>query len=254
MNGVEGDDRFPSDPFDSSDPGGERIQAALLGEPSPGGLGFLQGTLIGIGAALLGALGWFLWLLLARRRREGPPGPPSNLAAADEDTLVRFTWDAPTEGGPAEAYTLEGTTDAREQPDDATAWEDVVTIDVGDPDKPGVLALPARQAEGITAWRVRGNNEHGDGEPSEWARTEQPNDDDTALIGVAPRGSRRRHPDERRRRVGDGPRSLAAVVCRGGPCARGGIPIRVSSSGCPHTPGQPGRRSWSGPGRRIRRA
>jgi len=91
---------------------------------------------------------------------------------------VRFTWDAPTKGGPAETYTLEGTTDAREQPDDTTAWEDVATINVDDPDEAGVLALPARQTEGITVWRVHGSNEHGDGEPSEWARSEQPDDTD----------------------------------------------------------------------------
>jgi hypothetical protein len=52
-------------------------------------------------------------------------------------------------------------------PDDDTAWDDVTTVDVDDPTEPGTLALPTPQADGITAWRIHGTNEHGDGPPSD---------------------------------------------------------------------------------------
>jgi len=164
VNGVEGDDRFPSDPLDASDPGG--LRAAL--EPSTSAFGFVQGTVLGLGAALLALAGWFLWLLAARRRREGAPGAPLNLTVADEGNVARFAWDPPTKGGPATSYILEGS-DGTVDDDGETIWSEFAVVDVDDPEAPGTLALPVTRTQGTTSWKVLGENEHGRGPASELA-------------------------------------------------------------------------------------
>ena len=162
VNGVEGDERFPSNPLDASDPGGTR---EALAKPASA-FSFLQGTLIGLGAALIGLAGWFLWLLAARRRREGAPGAPLNLTVTDESNLVRFAWDPPQKGGPPTTYILEGS-DGTVDDEGETIWTEVAVVDVDEPDAPGTLSLPATQGEGTESWRVRGENEHGRGDPSD---------------------------------------------------------------------------------------
>jgi hypothetical protein len=164
VNGVEGDDRFPSDPLDASDPGG--LRAAL--EPSTSAFSFVQGTVLGLGAALLALAGWFLWLLAARRRREGIPGAPLNLTVADEDNVARFAWDPPTKGGPPTSYILEGS-DGTVDDDGETIWSEFAVVDVDDPEAPGTLALPVTRTQGTTSWKVLGENEHGRGPASELA-------------------------------------------------------------------------------------
>ncbi|MCP4792363.1 MAG: fibronectin type III domain-containing protein, partial [Actinomycetia bacterium] len=150
-----------------SDPGG--LRAAL--DPPTSAFGFVQGTVLGLGAALLALAGWFLWLLAARRRREGIPGAPLNLTVVDEGNVARFAWDPPTKGGPATSYTLEGSDGTAD--DGETTWSEFAVVDVDDTEAPGTLALPTPQVDGVTAWRIHGTNEHGDGPPSDPATAAQ---------------------------------------------------------------------------------
>ena len=88
-------------------------------------------------------------------RRDKRPGPPIDFTMSPDGPIIHLIWSAPTTGGPPDRYIAEGMVDDK--------WREVLEFEA----KSTQTAIPASEAEGVQAWRLRAANEHGIGKPSE---------------------------------------------------------------------------------------
>ena len=92
--------------------------------------------------------------ILGFLRRDQRPGPPIDLRVAADGTALSLWWSAPERGGRVKHYIAEGLVEG--------GWRPIAEFKGsrhhGD--------IPASEAEGVEAWRLRAANGAGQSEPS----------------------------------------------------------------------------------------